>query len=71
MSMIRIVKTHDGIVDIDINHKLEGRGCYVCPKEKCLVALKKNRALSRTYKENVGEEVYDRIITAAQQLRKD
>lgn len=69
--MIRIVRTNSGEIDVDFNQRKEGRGCYVCDNDKCLLALKKSRALNRTYKENVGEEVYDRIVKATNQLRKN
>ncbi len=34
--LFRIVKTKEGIIEIDLTGKKEGRGAYICKNEKCL-----------------------------------
>jgi len=42
--LIRLVRTSNGSVEIDIAAKRPGRGAYLCPQEKCWnLALKKSR----------------------------
>ena len=43
-NLIRLVRTPDGTVAVDISAKKPGRGAYLCPKKDCWeMALKKNR----------------------------
>ncbi len=42
--LIRLAAVGGEVMVSDLKHKLEGRGCYVCPEEVCLgQALKKER----------------------------
>lgn len=42
--MIRLVRTGNGIVEVDTLGKKPGRGAYLCPRKSCWeMALKKNR----------------------------
>ena len=59
--LVRFVKNKSGEILLDNNQSLDGRGCYVCKSEECLVKLKKTRALNRAFKINVSEDVYDRL----------
>ena len=43
-SLIRLVYTNDGKVEVDTSAKKPGRGAYLCPKKDCWeTALKRNR----------------------------
>ena len=43
-SLIRLVRTRNGIAEVDISGKRSGRGAYLCPKKVCWeMALRKNR----------------------------
>jgi predicted RNA-binding protein YlxR (DUF448 family) len=43
-SLIRLVRTGNGIAEVDISGKRSGRGAYLCPKKVCWeMALRKNR----------------------------
>ncbi len=59
--MIRIVKTKDGSVEADITGKAEGRGAYVCRSAECFAKLRKTKALNRTFKTSVPDEVYESL----------
>ena len=61
-SLIRIVKTPDGEIKLDFTGKLNGRGAYICNNAECLKTLKKKNLLSKAFKMNVPEEVYDQLI---------
>jgi hypothetical protein len=42
--LIRLVRTGDGVVEVDPSGKKAGRGAYICPAQSCWEAgLKKNR----------------------------
>ena len=43
-SLIRLVRTRNGIAEVDMSGKKPGRGAYLCPKKVCWeMALRKNR----------------------------
>lgn len=64
--LIRIVKTEekeDGtvIICVDRTGKANGRGAYLCDSRECLRKARKNHALSRAFKINVADEIYDDV----------
>jgi len=43
-SLIRLVRTENGVAEVDISGKKPGRGAYLCPRKACWeLALKQNR----------------------------
>jgi len=43
-ALIRLVRTENGVAEIDVFGKKPGRGTYLCPKKTCWeLALRKNR----------------------------
>lgn len=63
-SFLRVVKTPEGNIELDPSGKKDGRGAYVCGNEACLKRLKKSKALSRAFKTEVSEEIYDLAVAA-------
>jgi predicted RNA-binding protein YlxR (DUF448 family) len=64
--LIRIVSnSSSGIVELDPSGKKPGRGAYICRKADCLLPARKKKALERSLKTSVSEEIYD---TLAEQL---
>ncbi|RRJ65398.1 YlxR family protein [Paenibacillus oralis] len=60
-SLIRIVRSPEGEVSIDLTGKKSGRGAYLCGKEACFKLAHKTRALDRALKAPVGPEVYEQL----------
>ena len=40
---IRIVKNKNGLINIDLSKKAEGRGAYICINEQCLNKMIKQK----------------------------
>lgn len=59
--LIRIVRTPQSEVLIDITGKKSGRGAYLCGNVACFKLAKKNRSLDRALNVPVGEDVYDTL----------
>ncbi len=55
--MLRVVRLNNEFM-IDKNHKLNGRGAYICNDKNCIALTIKKRLLNRAYKTNLGEEIY-------------
>ncbi len=57
--LIRVVKTGESYFEIDLSGKKNGRGAYLCHDRDCFVKARKSRALERSFKCKISEEVYD------------
>lgn len=57
-TLIRVVKTPEDMVLIDVTGKKAGRGAYVCPQEACLQLAMKSKGLEKSLKTKISPEVY-------------
>ncbi|MBA9086089.1 hypothetical protein FHR92_002562 [Fontibacillus solani] len=60
-SLIRVVRSPEGEVSIDLSGKKSGRGAYLCGQVACFKLAHKNRALDRALKSAVGQDVYEQL----------
>ena len=60
--MMRVLKTVEDEICLDVTGKKNGRGAYVCMSRECLQKAKKNKGLERSFKIAIPKEVYDYII---------
>ena len=59
--MMRILKTAEGDIVLDVTGKKNGRGAYLCKSEECLKKARKNRGVERSFKMSIPAEVYDNL----------
>ncbi|MBQ7667874.1 MAG: YlxR family protein [Clostridia bacterium] len=59
--LIRIVKSADNDISIDVTGKKNGRGAYICKDIKCLDMAIKNKRLSREFEMAIPNEIYDKL----------
>ena len=59
--LIKIVKNKNGEVFIDNSYKANGRGAYICKDKTCFEKCLKSKALNRTFKCEVPEEVFKQL----------
>jgi hypothetical protein len=59
--LIRIVRSKEGEVSLDLTGKKPGRGAYICKDAQCLAKARKRKSLERGLKCNIPDEVYDVI----------
>ena len=57
--LIRVVRTPEGEFCIDRTGRRNGRGAYLCDDLECLKKARKTNGLSRAFRINVSEEVYE------------
>ena len=60
--LIRIVKNKDGQIFLDPSGKANGRGAYICKDVECLKKAIKTKALNKTFKIEVPNEVYESLL---------
>lgn len=59
--LLRIVRTPDGVVVVDLTGKLNGRGAYIKKDMAILEKAKKTKQLERHLECQVPDEVYEEI----------
>lgn len=59
--LIRIVKSPEGEVSVDLTGKKSGRGAYICKATECLEKAFKNKRLSRNLDVTISEEIFNTL----------
>ena len=59
--MMRVLKTAEDEICLDVTGKKNGRGAYVCKSRECLQKARKNKGLERSFKMSIPGEVYDTL----------
>lgn len=59
--LIRIVRTPEGEVKIDLNGKMNGRGAYIKKDVSVVDKAKKSKVLERHLEVNVPDTIYDEL----------
>lgn len=66
--LIRVVKSPDDEISLDLTGKASGRGAYICNDIECLRKARKSRRIDRTFEMTIPENVYDSL---EEQIKKD
>ena len=59
--MMRILKTPENEIVLDITGKKNGRGAYLCKEKECLVKARRSKGLERSFKMSIPNEVYENL----------
>lgn len=59
--LIRIVRTPEQKVEIDVSGKMNGRGAYLKKSMEALELAKKRKALARALECEIPEEIYTKL----------
>ena len=59
--MMRVLKTPEDEIVLDLTGKKHGRGAYLCISRECLKKARKNKGLERSFKMSIPNEVYDSL----------
>ncbi|MEG1863322.1 MAG: YlxR family protein [Oscillospiraceae bacterium] len=59
--LIRVVRSSEGEISIDLTGKKSGRGAYICKDVACLKLVKKAKRLEKAFACPVSEEIYARL----------
>ncbi len=65
--MIRVVRTPEGEVTLDLGGKVQGRGAYVCRKMACTENAIKRRLLDKALRKNLPAELARNIAALGQE----
>ena len=59
--LLRIVKSSDGEISVDLTGKKNGRGAYICKNEECLNKVIKSKRLEKVLDTHISDEIYETI----------
>ncbi|HSI67010.1 MAG TPA: YlxR family protein [Planococcus sp. (in: firmicutes)] len=70
--MIRVVRSKEGEVSVDLTGKKSGRGAYVSKSEDAIATARKKKVLDKLLEVKIPEEIYDELIRVVrrEQLKK-
>ncbi len=59
--MMRVIRTPEGDIVLDVTGKKNGRGAYLCQEEECLRMAIKNKGLERSFKMSIDKSIYEKL----------
>lgn len=59
--LVRVVRSPQGELSVDLTGKKSGRGAYLCQDVECLRKARKARRLERALSCQIPDEVYQRL----------
>ncbi len=69
-SLLRIVKSPEGVVSLDVTGRKPGRGAYVCKDKECLQKAIKQRQIERAFECGLSEEMKAALQQQMEQLNE-
>ena len=61
-ALLRVVRSPEGEVSLDLTGKKNGRGAYVCPDKECITKAVKEKRLERALEKPIGEDVLKQLL---------
>lgn len=69
--LVRIVRSKEGIVSIDLTGKKSGRGAYLCKNKECIELAKKKNILATHLNTTIDVSLYEELLTLIDQENKN
>lgn len=60
--LVRVVRSPEGVVSVDLKGKAPGRGAYICPDPQCLQKAIRSKALERNLETPIPQELTERLM---------
>lgn len=57
--LIRVVKSKEGDISLDLTGKKTGRGAYICKSVECFEKARKARKFERSFSCMISEDIYN------------
>ena len=59
--LVRIVRSPEGEISVDLTGKKPSRGAYICPDIECLNKVVKSKRLERSLETSISQEIYESL----------
>ena len=60
--LVRVVRSPEGEVSVDLTGRKNGRGAYICRSRDCLKKARKQKAISRAFNCEITDEVFEQLL---------
>ena len=60
-TLVRVVKSPEGEISLDLTGKKSGRGAYVCKNAECLKKARKKKAFERAFGVQIEDAIYEKM----------
>ncbi|WP_226665638.1 RNase P modulator RnpM [Metabacillus litoralis] len=64
--LVRVVRSKEGDVSVDLTGKKNGRGAYITLEKECILQAKKKDILANHLKAKIEESLYDELLQLAE-----
>jgi uncharacterized protein len=68
--LIRIVRSKEGEVSIDLTGKKSGRGAYLSKEKEAILTAKKRNILSKQLETNIEDSIYDELFELVEKEKR-
>lgn len=65
--LVRVVRSPEGEVSLDLTGRKNGRGAYICRSAECLKKARKQRALERALQQPISDELFEQMLAQIQE----
>lgn len=59
--LVRVVKTPEDEILMDLTGRKNGRGAYICRDVECLKKARKSKRIEKSFQCSIPDEVYDKM----------
>lgn len=59
--LVRVVKTPDGEILLDLTGKASGRGAYICNNAECLKKAQKSKRIDKVFEMTIPQGIYEQM----------
>lgn len=59
--LVRVVKTPEDEILMDLTGRMNGRGAYICRDVECLKKARKSKRIEKSFQCSIPDEVYDKM----------
>jgi uncharacterized protein len=66
--LVRVVRSPDGSVVLDLTGKKSGRGAYICPREDCFKKAVKGKRLEKNLQQPISDQLIAEISDALKKV---
>ena len=60
--LVRVVRSPEGEVSLDLTGRKNGRGAYICRSAECLQKARRQRALERALQQPISDELFEQML---------
>ena len=69
--LLRVVRTPEGEVKVDVVGKMNGHGAYIKKDKEVILKAKQNKALEKYLETTINDNVYDEMLGSVASEKRD